>query len=64
MKINEPSYNPPDAKLKIDLDFVTGCPKVKLYDKSNGTRGIINVEPSRSYKSFFLNIGTRPLFLK
>ena len=43
-RINKPSYTPPYDKLKIVLDFATGCPKSKLYEKSIGTLDITNVE--------------------
>ena len=37
-------YSPPYAKLKIDLDFVTNCPKLNLYDKSSGERELTSIE--------------------
>ena len=38
------AYKPPYVKLKFDLDYTTDCPKLKLYDKSNGLRNDVLVE--------------------
>ena len=37
-------YKPPYIKLKIDLDFTTGLPKLKLYNKTEDSRELVNVE--------------------
>ncbi len=34
---------PPHCKFKIELDYQTNIPKIKLYDKSNSGRDIVNV---------------------
>ena len=37
-------YKPPYIKLKIDLDFTTSIPKIKLYNKTEDSRELVNVE--------------------
>ena len=37
-------YNPPFIKLKIDLDNVTVCPNLKLFNKTEGGREVIAID--------------------
>ena len=43
-KLISRAYKPPYVKLKIDLDYNTDCPKLKLYDKTNDSRNNVVVE--------------------
>ena len=38
------TYRPPYIKIKIDLDFTSGVPKLKLYNKTEDSRELVNVE--------------------
>ena len=40
----EDEDKPPYIKLKIDLDFATSTPKIKLYNKTEDGRELVNVE--------------------
>ena len=37
-------YRPPYIKLKIDIDFATNWPSIKLYNKVDGARDLVGVE--------------------
>ena len=37
-------YKPPYIKLKIDLNFATRWPSIKLYNKADGVRDLVTVE--------------------
>ena len=37
-------YRPPYIKLKIDIDFATNWPSIKLYNKVDGARNLVGVE--------------------
>ena len=37
-------YRPPYIKLKIDIDFATSWPTIKLYNKVDGVRDLVSVE--------------------
>ena len=38
------TYKPPYIKLKIDVNFETGRPKITLYNRANGVREIVIVD--------------------
>ena len=43
-KLKIPAYKPSHIKIKIDLNINIGCPKLKLYDRPNGSRDEVIVK--------------------